>query len=632
MHDSYADNAEDLHPVFIQRKLTVGAVDDPLEHEADAMADKVMRMPGTNFIQRRCSQCEEEHKKVQRKSEANFIQRRCAHCDEEETINRKPLTSFIQRKGSVGNVAATSAITNQINSTKGNGNIMDAGTKGFMEDRFGTDFGAVRIHTGNEAIQMSRDIYAKAFTTGNDIYFNEGQYQPGSSEGKHLLAHELTHTIQQASITGIQRETDDGTKKESPLNGGLSDEMLEQIVKRLRKAMEGWGTDEEAIYSAFSGRTQEQVDAIAKAYKQHFNRSLISDLQDELTEDEMRHLAIFSPTAVEGKPNGYIELIAIQLRDAMKGWGTDETSIMGALTGRTEAERIAIKKAYKDLTQHDLLEDLKDELSGGDLIAALRLIEQGFLTTEDEIAVAIIGLGTDEESLLAALRKVKGDRQKIMKLIDTYREKGYGDMLKDISGDLSFSDFDQAMEMLHGETTSGKCTSGQRDDALEAISEAVSIAQNAINKLWESFDKGVLSDDVRSALDANFNPGKAPGAVDLALARKVVDVLVHARLSLLLSSRVDCGDVLDCKDADKNVLAWTHMQEDSLVQLCSSFFSISTKSLTMLHEFVHHTGHPDHKMYRHVAGYASLTPKGDNSNTDSLDIADCYAQFAWDLW
>jgi hypothetical protein len=595
--------------LFVQPKLSIGAVDDPLETEADAMADKVMRTPDTNFIQRKCS-----------------------HCKDEEKMQRKPLTSFLQKKESENRTTASEAVGDQINATRRGGQSMDSNTLSFMQTRFGADFSNVNIHTGNEAAAMNRELNAKAFTVGSDIYFNDGQYQPSSESGKHLLAHELTHTIQQGFITEIQREADGDTKKEPSVNGGLSDEMIDQIVIRLRKAMEGWGTDEEAIYSAFSGRTQEQVDAIATAYRQHYNRSLISDLHDELTDEEMRHLAIFSPTAVGGDPNKYIELIAIQLRDAMKGWGTDETSIMGALTGRTEAERLAIKKAYKDLTQHDLLADLKDELSGGDLITALRLIEQGYLTTEDQIAVAVTGLGTDEESLMAALRKVKGDRQKILALIDTYREKGYGDMLKDISDDLSFSDFDQAMEMLHGETPSGKCTSGQRNDALEAISEAVSIAQNAINKLWDNFAKGTLSNDVRNSLNDNFNPGKAPGAVDLSLARKVVDVLVNARLSLLLKSRVNCGDISSCNDPDKNVLAWTHMQDDSLVQLCSSFFSNSNKSLTILHEFVHHTGHPDHKMYRHVAGYTSLTPKGDGSDTDSLDIADCYAQFAWDLW
>jgi hypothetical protein len=170
----------------IQCKLTVGAPDDPLEHEADAMADRAMRMP-----------------------EQNFIQRKCAHCEQEEKAQRKPLSEFIQRKESSGATVASDAMSRQLSSGRGGGNNMDAGTKNFMETRFGTDFSSVKIHTGGEAANMNRELNAHAFTLGNDIYFNEGKYQPASDSGKFLLAHELTHTIQQSGRIGrkIQRFT-----------------------------------------------------------------------------------------------------------------------------------------------------------------------------------------------------------------------------------------------------------------------------------------------------------------------------------------------------------------------------------------------------------------------------------------
>ena len=79
---------------------------------------------------------------------------------------------------------------------------MAAETVSFMESRFGTDFSDVRIHTGGEAAQLSRDLDAQAFTVGNDIYFNNEKFAPESAEGRHLLAHELTHTIQQGGIVG----------------------------------------------------------------------------------------------------------------------------------------------------------------------------------------------------------------------------------------------------------------------------------------------------------------------------------------------------------------------------------------------------------------------------------------------
>ena len=70
-----------------------------------------------------------------------------------------------------------------------------------MNSAFGADFSKVRIHTGDEAVQMNKELKAQAFTHGNHIYFNQGKYNPNSLQGKHLLAHELTHTIQQGGNT-----------------------------------------------------------------------------------------------------------------------------------------------------------------------------------------------------------------------------------------------------------------------------------------------------------------------------------------------------------------------------------------------------------------------------------------------
>ena len=167
---------ETLQYLPIQSKFSVSAVDNPLEYEANFMADKVMRMP-----------------------EQNFIQRKCAHCEEEEKAQRKPLASFIQKKQSPINntVVASDNVSSQIQSTKNGGNTMHETTKSFMESRFGTDFSNVNIHTGNDASQLSNQLNAQAFTVGNDIYFNEGKYQPNTDSGRRLLAHELTHVIQQ---------------------------------------------------------------------------------------------------------------------------------------------------------------------------------------------------------------------------------------------------------------------------------------------------------------------------------------------------------------------------------------------------------------------------------------------------
>ena len=235
--------------VDISPKLKVGAPDDKYEKEADQMADRVMRSPAEDdrvmrspaeeeTVQRKCSQCEQEDQ-VQRKllngglrlSKPGLTQRimrktwekaeaynpyaSVSSDKEEETVQRKCTSCSakeedkVQRKADRhGGMAVTDSFSRGLSSTKGAGKPMDRGTKSFMENRFGSDFGNVRIHTGSRATSLNNQIKARAFTHSNDIYFNQGQYSPGTNSGKHLLAHELTHTIQQgaAKTKNIQRE------------------------------------------------------------------------------------------------------------------------------------------------------------------------------------------------------------------------------------------------------------------------------------------------------------------------------------------------------------------------------------------------------------------------------------------
>ncbi|PSK93422.1 uncharacterized protein DUF4157 [Taibaiella chishuiensis] len=189
----------------VQCKLAIGAVDDPMELEAEAMADRVMRMPDTPVH----SQADSDGNSTA--PQTTFVQRKCAQC-EEEKVQRQPLTPFVQRQAE-GNAHAGGALSASIQAAQGNGFTMDTTTLGFMESRFATDFSSVKIHTGREAEGFSRQLNAQAFTVGNDIYFNSGKYNPASAEGKHLLAHELTHTLQQSAGTvsrKIQRQVHNG--------------------------------------------------------------------------------------------------------------------------------------------------------------------------------------------------------------------------------------------------------------------------------------------------------------------------------------------------------------------------------------------------------------------------------------
>jgi len=192
LNKEYTSNASFSQiPVYsnqtIQTKLTVNDPGDKHEQEADHIADKVMRMPGNQQIQRKCSACEEEDKKIQRKSASGGA-------------------GALTKTNSQAGVGVSAAVHNRIAASQGGGSSLDSATSSFMSDRFGVDFGNVKIHNNNEAAQLNRQLNARAFTVGHDIYFNSGEYEPGTGSGRHLLAHELAHTIQQGATQKIYRK------------------------------------------------------------------------------------------------------------------------------------------------------------------------------------------------------------------------------------------------------------------------------------------------------------------------------------------------------------------------------------------------------------------------------------------
>ena len=226
-------------PPTIQPKLKINAAGDKYEQEADRIADQVTKT-STPAIQRSCAKCKvEDENLIQRQSLTTAItplvkpvtkpvvQRKCAKCETEEE-------GMIQTKA-FGNIngLASNTLTSQIRNTQGSGQGLDVGTRSFMESRFGTDFTKVKIHTDSQATQMNQELNAKAFTVGSDIYFNQGQYNPASTGGKHLLAHELTHVVQQ---TNPQKTT------HQPLNTpSIQRTPNQRIQKRAAKGLEEIG-------------------------------------------------------------------------------------------------------------------------------------------------------------------------------------------------------------------------------------------------------------------------------------------------------------------------------------------------------------------------------------------------------
>jgi hypothetical protein len=148
----------------------------------------------------------EEDKKVQRKSEEekDKMQKKEQNPEEEDKIQKKE-DSTLQRKESGTTSHANPG--NYIKSLNGKGKPLPADSNAFFSSRFGYNFSDVKVHTGKEAAGTAKALNAKAYTIGNDIVFNEGQLNTGTSEGKKLMAHELTHVVQQNSDNKLRRKT-----------------------------------------------------------------------------------------------------------------------------------------------------------------------------------------------------------------------------------------------------------------------------------------------------------------------------------------------------------------------------------------------------------------------------------------
>jgi hypothetical protein len=171
---------------LLQPKLTVGDIDDPAEREADAVATRVIGAPAGSKTSGLSNQ------------EQSFFQRHPARQDSSSSV-----------PGIVEQVLHSA------------GRPLDPATRAFFEPRLGQDLRHVRVHTDQSASDSAQSIHALAYTAGRDIAFARGRYSPHTEEGKRLLAHELVHTVQQASrgSSVVQRTPDLGIVGIHVVNG-----------------------------------------------------------------------------------------------------------------------------------------------------------------------------------------------------------------------------------------------------------------------------------------------------------------------------------------------------------------------------------------------------------------------------
>ncbi len=193
----------DFFAPAVQMKMAVSKPGDKLEQEADRMADRVMRMPSSASLlpgkEEKLRRTVDE--KLQKKEDDKFQKaKEKVQKKEEERLQKAPAgEEKLQRRGGDGVSAAATDVQSAIQRKRGGGQPLSNDVRGYMEPRFNADFSEVRVHSDQESAALSNQLSARAFTHQNNIFFSRDQYQPGSSEGKKLLAHELTHTIQQGN-------------------------------------------------------------------------------------------------------------------------------------------------------------------------------------------------------------------------------------------------------------------------------------------------------------------------------------------------------------------------------------------------------------------------------------------------
>jgi outer membrane protein OmpA-like peptidoglycan-associated protein len=182
-----------LNRGVLQAKLTINQPGDVFEQEADRVADHVMRVPDGQTS---------EIGRVSNSLHGNALQRLCSRCQEENNSDLDDRN--IQAKEIPGNVAeASPTATTRIEQLRGHGSPLPHTEQAFFESRMGHDFSRVRVHTNSAAAASARDINALAYTTGHDIVFGAGQYQPSTVAGRMLMAHELTHVVQQGGSSAM---------------------------------------------------------------------------------------------------------------------------------------------------------------------------------------------------------------------------------------------------------------------------------------------------------------------------------------------------------------------------------------------------------------------------------------------
>ncbi|OLE51629.1 MAG: hypothetical protein AUG51_22060 [Acidobacteria bacterium 13_1_20CM_3_53_8] len=214
-------------PAAVRPKLSVGASADPYEREADALAERVMRAAGPPSPPDEAESASPHGLQPQRACACQSPSTGAGHCA--ECGGRKEDRLQLQRDGTEENATARPGPQHTHASS---GQPLDPATRAFMESRFGHGFGDVHIHADTSAAESARAINARAYTVGSEVVFGAGQYRPETESGKRLLAHELTHVLQQRA-----GQTDSAVQKARSLESAAKSYTVDETISAVNFAL-----------------------------------------------------------------------------------------------------------------------------------------------------------------------------------------------------------------------------------------------------------------------------------------------------------------------------------------------------------------------------------------------------------
>jgi hypothetical protein len=302
---------------------------------------------------------------------------------------------------------------------------LDPDARADFEPQFGRDLGDVRVHTDADAADSAKDLHARAFTHGDDIYFGAGQYRPDTDAGRRLIAHEVTHTVHQASggAPAVQRQDETAPSATSSPSTPLSvfptagpetmtvrapestidSGEAQRLADTAYDALDGWNNESQAL-EALRGHGPAMRQAIQDAFDATYHQTLESYLIEQLDGDwRVNALALLKA------PTEWMDFAA--MGRALLAGGVRDTEVIRLLTSRqTPEERQQLAgeydQAYARLGEGSLVDDIREGLWEFERRKAWALLHRNLTAADDIFFDSVAISGTHDEAVVDRVEAV----------------------------------------------------------------------------------------------------------------------------------------------------------------------------------------------------------------------------------